>query len=147
MRSFGLVQNAISLVSFGDAARAVLAVGGGGAARSPACPRSSPRRKFSGDAFRLFRWRSPETRKQMYLETVLAREDHAKEVKLFELGPLLLERYREIFRKLFREDRALTIRRGSWGFVLGLVEHRARSTRRTPGSRSAPCAARSRSGR
>jgi ATP-binding cassette subfamily B protein len=77
--------------------------------------------KFSGDAFRLFRWRSPETRMQMYLETVLAREDHAKEVKLFELGPLLLERYRAIFRKVFREDRALTIRRDSWGFVLGLV--------------------------
>ena len=77
--------------------------------------------KFSGDAFRLFRWRSPETRMQLYLETVLAREDHAKEVKLFELGPLLLERYRSIFRKVFREDRALTIRRDSWGFVLGLV--------------------------
>ena len=26
--------------------------------------------KFSGDAFRLFRWRSPETRMQIYLETV-----------------------------------------------------------------------------
>ena len=44
--------------------------------------------RFSGEAFRLFRWRSPETRMQMYLETVLAREDHAKEVKLFDLGPL-----------------------------------------------------------
>ncbi len=77
--------------------------------------------KFSGDAFRLFRWRSPETRMQMYLETVLAREDHAKEVKLFGLGPLLLERYREIFRKLYREDRNLTVRRDSWGFGLGLI--------------------------
>ena len=43
-----------------------------------------------------------------YLETVLAREDHAKEVQLFELGPTLLQRYREIFRKLYREDRNLT---------------------------------------
>ena len=51
--------------------------------------------KFSGDAFRLFRWRSPETRMQIYLETVLAREDHAKEVKLFGLGARLLERYRD----------------------------------------------------
>jgi ATP-binding cassette subfamily B protein len=58
---------------------------------------------------------------QMYLETVLAREDHAKEVKLFELGPLLLDRYRQIFRKVFREDRALTIRRDTWGFFLGLI--------------------------
>ena len=77
--------------------------------------------KFSGDAFRLFRWRSPETRMQIYLETVLAREDHAKEVKLFGLGPRLLERYRDIFRRLYKEDRALTIRRDAWGFCLGLI--------------------------
>jgi ATP-binding cassette subfamily B protein len=77
--------------------------------------------KFSGDAFRLFRWRSPETRKQMYLETVLAREDYTKEVKLFGLGPLLLQRYRDIFHQLFAEDRSLTLRRGTWGFVLGLL--------------------------
>jgi len=77
--------------------------------------------KFSGDAFRLFRWRSPDTRMQMYLETVIAREDGVKEVKLFQLGPRLLQRYRDIFRKLFVEDRKLTIRRDTWGFLLGLV--------------------------
>jgi ATP-binding cassette subfamily B protein len=77
--------------------------------------------KFSGDAFRLFRWRSPESRMQSYLEAVLAREDHAKEVKLFGLGPRLLQRYRDIFTRLYREDRALSIRRDGWGFALGLV--------------------------
>ena len=77
--------------------------------------------RFSGDAFRLFQWRSPETRMQLYLETVLAREDHAKEVKLFALGPRLLGRYRGIFERLYREDRALTIRRDVWGFGLGLI--------------------------
>jgi ATP-binding cassette subfamily B protein len=77
--------------------------------------------RFSADAFRLFRWRTPESRKQTYLETLLAREDHAKEVKLFDLGPLFLARYRAIFLALFGEDRALTVRRGAWGFVLGLL--------------------------
>ena len=77
--------------------------------------------RFSADAFRLFRWRSPETRKQAYLETLIAREDNAKEVQLYGLGPLFLERYREIFRTVWREDRALTLRRGFWGFVLGLL--------------------------
>ena len=86
-----------------------------------ACRPSSAEAKFSGDAFRLFRWRSPETRMQIYLETVLAREDHAKEVKLFGLGARLLERYRDIFRRLYSEDRALTIRRDGWGFGLGLI--------------------------
>ncbi|HBX59246.1 MAG TPA: ABC transporter permease, partial [Methylophaga sp.] len=77
--------------------------------------------KFSGDAFRLFRWRSPQTRMQMYLETVLAREDSIKEVKLFGLEQRFLQRYRDIFHQLFAEDRRLTLRREGWGFVLGLL--------------------------
>jgi ABC-type multidrug transport system fused ATPase/permease subunit len=77
--------------------------------------------RFAGDAFRLFRWRSPESRKQMYLETVLAREDYAKEVKVLDLGPTLLQRYRDIFQLVYAEDRDLTLRRGGWGYVLGLL--------------------------
>jgi ATP-binding cassette subfamily B protein len=119
-RTFGLVQNGISLVSYGALlshfspwAVSVLLLAG--------LPAFVAETKFSGDAFRLFRWRSPETRMQIYLETVLAREDHAKEVKLYGLGPRLLERYRDIFRRLYKEDRALTIRRDLWGFGLGLI--------------------------
>ena len=119
MRTFGLVQNAISLITFGVLlvkfspwAVVLLALAG--------LPAFIAEAKFSGDAFRLFRWRAPETRMQMYLETVVAREDHAKEVKLFGLGPLLLGRYRDIFRKLYAEDRNLTIRRDGWGLLLGL---------------------------
>jgi ATP-binding cassette subfamily B protein len=120
MRTFGLVQNGVSLVSyavllvqFSPLAVLVLLLAG--------LPAFIAEAKFSGDAFRLFRWRSPETRMQLYLETVLAREDHAKEVKLFELGSLLLGRYRGIFDKLYAADRDLTIRRDSWGFAMGLV--------------------------
>ena len=51
----------------------------------------------------------------------MAREDGVKEVKLFQLGPRLLQRYRDIFTKLFAEDRKLTLRRDGWGFVLGLI--------------------------
>jgi ATP-binding cassette subfamily B protein len=119
-RTFGLVQNAISLTSysvllfaFSPWAVVILVAAG--------LPSFFAEAKFSGDAFRLFRWRSPDTRMQMYLETVIAREDGVKEVKLFQLGPRLLQRYRDIFRKLFVEDRKLTIRRDTWGFLLGLV--------------------------
>src|SRR5262249_53759711 len=77
--------------------------------------------KFAGDAFRLFKWRTPETREQLYLETVLAREDHVKEVKLFGLGRRFLDRYRSIFDRLYEQDRALTWRRGVWGLALGVV--------------------------
>ena len=120
MRTFGLTQNAISLLSFAALlvrfspwTVLILLLAG--------LPAFIAETKFSGDAFRLFRWRSPEARMQSYLEAVLAREDHAKEVKLFGLGPRLLQRYRDIFTRLYREDRALSIRRDGWGFALGLV--------------------------
>jgi ATP-binding cassette, subfamily B, bacterial len=119
-RTFGLAQNGISLLSFGSLllhfspwAVVLLILAG--------LPAFLAEAKFSGDKFRLFLWRSPETRMQLYLETVLAREDHAKEVKLFGLGSLFLDRYRNIFTKLYGEDRNLTIRRDTWGFFLGLI--------------------------
>lgn len=120
MRTFGLIQNLISLLSyavllvqFSVWALTILLLSG--------LPAFIAEAKFSGDAFRLFRWRAPETRMQVYLETVIAREDHAKEVKLFGLGPLLLDRYRQIYHKLYQEDLNLTIRRDTWGFFLGLI--------------------------
>jgi ATP-binding cassette subfamily B protein len=120
MRTFGLAQNAISLVSFGAllvrfSPWTVVVLFAAG------LPAFIAETKFSGDAFRLFKWRAPETRMQIYLETLIAREDYAKEVKLYGLGPRLLGRYRAIFDKLYGEDRALTIRRDFWGFLLGLV--------------------------
>ncbi len=119
-RTFGLGQNGISLISyavllfaFSPWAVLILLLAG--------LPSFFAEAKFSGDRFRLFRWRSPDSRMQIYLETLIAREDSVKEVKLYQLGPRFLDRYRRIFRKLFAEDRRLTLRRDTWGFALGLV--------------------------
>lgn len=75
--------------------------------------------RFGDEAFRLFSWRSPETRKQNYLEMLLARADYAKEVKLFGLGPIFLERYRAVFHALWAEDRDLTVKRAAAALLLG----------------------------
>ena len=40
---------------------------------------------------------------------------------MLQIQLLLLQRYRDIFGKLYREDRDLTIRRDGWGFALGLI--------------------------
>jgi ATP-binding cassette subfamily B protein len=119
-RTFGLGQNLVSLFSYGVLlvqfspwAVLVLILAG--------LPSFIAETRFSDEAFSLFRWRSPETRMQIYLETVLAREDNVKEVKLFGLGPLLLQRYRDIFTRLYGRDRSLAIRRDGWGFALGLI--------------------------
>jgi ATP-binding cassette subfamily B protein len=118
-RVFGLLQNMVSLVGvgtllvpFSPLAVLVLAVA--------AVPAFWAEARYSGEAFRLFTWRVPETRQQAYLEMVLAREDFAKEVKLYGLGPLFLGRYQSIFDLLYDEDRRLTLRRGLGGFLVGL---------------------------
>ena len=124
VKTFGLIQNGISIASFAALliqfspwALIILVVG--------ALPGFAAEAKFSGDAFKIFRWRSPDRRMQMYLETVLAREDSIKEVQLFDLGPTLLGRYRNIFHKLFKEERLLTLRREGWGFLLGILSSAA----------------------
>ncbi len=119
-KTFSLLQNAISLSSFAILlwhfspwALALLICG--------ALPSFIAEAKFSGDAFLMFRWRSPEVRQQNYLETLLAREDNIKEVRLYQLGERFLQRYSEIFLKLFKESKRLILRRETWGFALGVI--------------------------
>ena len=121
-RTFSLIQNGISLTSyaiflwrFSPWAVGILLVAG--------LPVFFAEAKFSGERFRVFRWRSPLRRMLLYLEIVLARDDHAKEVKLFNLGPGLMERYRAISESLYQEQKELTKRRDTWGFALGLVSN------------------------
>ncbi len=119
-RTFGLVQSALSLITYGAllisfSAWAVLVL------ILAAVPAFIAETRFAGQAFRLFRWRAPETRQQRYLETLVAREDFAKEVKLYQLGEMLLGRYRSLFDQLYGEDRDLTIKRGFWSYLLGLL--------------------------
>ena len=119
-RTFGLIQNTISLFSYGALLLqfSPLAVGALALASLPAFFAET---KYSGEAFRLFRWRTHESRQQMYLESVLANDHYAKEVMLYGLGPALLGKYTAIFHKLYAEDRSLTLRRGFWGYILGLL--------------------------
>ncbi|ADO68737.1 ABC transporter ATP-binding protein [Stigmatella aurantiaca] len=77
--------------------------------------------RLAAAGFRLYSWRAPEGRKLNYLEWVLTRDNHVKEVKLFGLGPLVLGRYRTLFQKFFQEDRALALRRMGWGVGLGVL--------------------------
>ncbi|NEQ45678.1 MAG: ABC transporter ATP-binding protein [Leptolyngbya sp. SIOISBB] len=119
-RTFGLIQNTLSLLTYSGLLlqfsgwAVVLLLGA-------TIPVFVAETRFAGQAFRLFRWRSPETRQQNYLEVLLGREDYAKEVKLFQLGPMLLQRYQAIFDRLYSEDRNLTVRRSGWTYGLGLL--------------------------
>jgi ATP-binding cassette subfamily B protein/ATP-binding cassette subfamily C protein len=77
--------------------------------------------RLSAESFRVNSWRAPEGRRLNYLEWILTRDAHVKEVKLFDLGPLVLGRYRALFRKFYEEDRRLAVRRMAYGLLFGLV--------------------------
>ncbi|WP_242393418.1 ABC transporter ATP-binding protein [Anaeromyxobacter oryzisoli] len=77
--------------------------------------------RLSGESFRVWTWRAPEGRRLDYLEWILTRDSHVKEVKLYGLGPLVLGRYRRLFRKFFDEDRRIAVRRLRAGIGFGLV--------------------------
>lgn len=118
--SFQLLQNvltlagyAVLLVSYSGWAVVLLVVA--------SIPATVSEMRFSSAAFRLRNWRSPDTRRLTYLEYVLANDAHAKEVKLFGLGPFLLGRYRELGERFYEEDRRLSTRRTVWGFLLSLL--------------------------
>ena len=117
--SFSLVQNIVTLVGY-----AVLLahfsewiVLGLLLATLPA---TLSEMRYSKIAFRIRNWRSPESRKLLYLEYVLANDEHVKEVKLFGIGPHLLDRYRALAESFFEEDKKLAIRRAvlTHGFSL-----------------------------
>ena len=85
-----------------------------------AIPATLAEMRFSTAAFRMRNWRSPDARRLNYLEYVLANDGHAKEVKLFDLGPMLLGRYRKLSETFYDEDKVLAMKRAIWAYLLSL---------------------------
>lgn len=77
--------------------------------------------RYSKATFRLRNWRSPDSRRLIYLEYVLANDEHAKEVKLFGLGPMFLARYKELAERFHAEDSKLATRRSIVTTLLSLL--------------------------
>ncbi len=115
-----LVQNALTLTGYaglltGFSGLAVLGM------VVAAIPATLVEMRYSKAAFSLRNWRSPDTRRLNYLEYVLANDEHAKEVMLFGLGPLLLDRYKTLAWTFYEDDRRLGTRRAGWAWLLSLL--------------------------
>jgi ATP-binding cassette subfamily B protein len=77
--------------------------------------------RYSKLAFKLRNWRSPDSRRLLYLEYVLANDEHVKEIKLFGLGPHFLTRYRTLAESFYEQDRRLAVRRAFTTQALSLI--------------------------
>lgn len=118
--SFSLVQNVITLLGYAVmlahfSAWIVLGL------LLATLPATLSEMRYSKIAFRIRNWRSPESRKLLYLEYVLANDEHVKEVKLFGIGPHLLARYRTLAESFFEEDKKLAIRRAWLTHAFSLI--------------------------
>jgi ATP-binding cassette subfamily B protein/ATP-binding cassette subfamily C protein len=120
MQVFGIAQNTVTLAALSTlllrlSPASVLVI------VAASVPAFLAEARLSADSFRLWTWRAPEGRRLNYLEWILTRDSHVKEVKLFGLGPLVLSRYRALFSKFFDEDRRLAIRRMRAGLAFGAL--------------------------
>ena len=118
--SFALLQSVITLVGYAVlltrfSAWAVLAL------TLATIPATVAEMRYSKLTFKTRNWRSQESRRLLYLEYVLANDEHAKEVKLFGIGPLLLGRYKTLSEEFYAEDKKLYVRRAMWTQVLSLL--------------------------
>ena len=118
--SFSLVQNVVTLLGYAVmlahfSAWIVLGL------LIATLPATLSEMRYSKIAFRIRNWRSPESRKLLYLEYVLANDEHVKEVKLFGIGPHLLDRYRTLAESFFEEDKQLAIRRALLTHLFSLL--------------------------
>jgi ATP-binding cassette subfamily B protein len=77
--------------------------------------------RYSKLAFKLRNWRSPDSRRLLYLEYVLANDEHVKEIKLFGLGPHFLARYRTLAESFYEQDKRLAVRRAFATQALSLI--------------------------
>jgi ATP-binding cassette, subfamily B, bacterial len=68
----------------------------------------------------LFRW-TPERRQLDYLRYVGASDKTAKEVQMFGLAPWLADRYRDLSRRFYEENRSLSVRRGVVSALLSIL--------------------------
>lgn len=118
--SFALVQNLLTLAGYAAlllqfSVWVVLAL------MLATVPATIAEMRYSKATFRLRNWRSPDSRRLIYLEYVLANDEHAKEVKLFGLGPMFLARYKELAERFHAEDSKLATRRSIVTTLLSLL--------------------------
>jgi len=118
--SFSLLQNVVTVVGY-----AVMLARFSGwivlGLLAATLPATLSEMRYAKIAFRIRNWRSPESRRLLYLEYVLANDEHAKEVKLFGIGPHLLDRYRALAETFFQEDKKLAIRRAWLTHLFSLI--------------------------
>ncbi|ANY81373.1 ABC transporter ATP-binding protein [Microvirga ossetica] len=70
---------------------------------------------FNAQGYRLNYFRTPERRQLDYIRYLGSSVETAKEIKLFGLGPFLVDRFSRFAGRMYGDNRQLAIRRAAWG--------------------------------
>jgi len=76
---------------------------------------------FNAQSYMLNYHRAPERRELDYVRQTAASVETAKEVKIFNLNPFLIERYRTLAESFFNANKRIAIRRAGWGGLLATI--------------------------
>jgi ATP-binding cassette subfamily B protein len=76
---------------------------------------------FNDRNYSLSRRQTPERRELDYIRYIGASDETAKEVKVFSLSGFLVDRFRQLSTKFYRDNKQLAVRRSVWGTVFSLI--------------------------
>ncbi len=76
---------------------------------------------FNDKTYALSRRQTPQRRELDYFRYIGASDETAKEVKLFNLSPFIIERFKSLSQKFYTDNSKLAIRRSLWGTFFSLL--------------------------
>lgn len=76
---------------------------------------------FNDRTYSLSRRQTPERRELDYIRYVGASDETAKEVKLFDLSAFLVDRFRKLSGKFYRDNKRLAVKRSLWGTLFSII--------------------------
>lgn len=75
---------------------------------------------FNDKNYSLSRRQTPERRELDYIRYIGASDETAKEVKLFDLSGFLVDRFRQLSQKFYKDNKKLAVKRSLWGTAFSL---------------------------
>ena len=76
---------------------------------------------FNDKTYSLSRRQTPERRELDYIRYIGASDETAKEVKIFDLSGFLIDRFRSLSNKFYKDNKRLAIKRSLWGTLFSVV--------------------------
>lgn len=76
---------------------------------------------FNDKTYALSRRQTPQRRELDYFRYIGASDETAKEVKLFDLSPFIIDRFRSLSDKFYTDNKQLAVRRSMWGTLFSLL--------------------------